>query len=154
MELTERGCWVWDSANNYKYGKIRRGEKIVSVHRLSWELYRGPIPEGFHVLHSCDVTLCVNPEHLFLGTHGDNMRDMKEKGRWKGGKQKGCEATILDEKKVWAARVAVLEHGMTITSQAERYGVDRSTMSYAVNGKTWKMVPMPIVFRETSSEVT
>jgi hypothetical protein len=152
--INDRGCWIWQGGTSNGYGMMRDGKRTVRTHRRSWELYRGPIPGKFHVLHTCDVKLCVNPDHLFLGTTADNTRDMVAKGRWKGGKQKGCEPTILDEKKVWAARVAVLERGMTITSQAERYGVGRSAMSYAVNGKTWKAVPMPIVSRGTSSEVT
>jgi HNH endonuclease len=52
-----------------------------AAHRISWMLFRGEIPVDAHVLHKCDVTLCVNPDHLFLGTHTDNMQDCVTKGR-------------------------------------------------------------------------
>lgn len=83
------GCWVWgDSRTEFGYGllvkerssKTYRG-KQKTAHRLSWELHHGEVPDGLSVLHRCDNPPCVNPDHLFLGTHADNMRDMFEKGR-------------------------------------------------------------------------
>lgn len=82
---SDDGCWIFTGAIDKKgYGRIGRGGKygqIVLAHRLSWELYRGAIPDGLWVLHRCDVRACVNPSHLFLGTHRDNMDDMVSKGR-------------------------------------------------------------------------
>jgi hypothetical protein len=79
------GCLLWEGAvQRYGYGHIRVGGRKgrnVSVHRLVWEEANGPIPLGLHVLHQCDVPACVNINHLFLGTHSDNMRDMWNKGR-------------------------------------------------------------------------
>ena len=82
------GCWVWMGALSGKgYGKLMLKEhRLESAHRLSWLLHRGPIPDGLHVLHRCDVRTCVNPDHLFLGTNLDNIRDRIAKGR-KGGRK-------------------------------------------------------------------
>lgn len=75
-------CLLWTGRKSKDgYGKINRKGKTLSAHRYSWTLVNGPIPEGLFVLHKCDVPTCINPDHLFLGTHQDNMDDMKNKGR-------------------------------------------------------------------------
>src|SRR5262249_35443379 len=77
------GCWLWTGAVfNHGYGSacITR-MKRTTAHRIAWMIFNGPIPDGLDVLHKCDVPLCVNPDHLFLGTAGDNVRDMYSKGR-------------------------------------------------------------------------
>lgn len=82
-------CWIWIGTNhNTGYGKIKIDREDVLAHRLSWEIHNGKIPTNKHVLHTCDVRLCVNPRHLFLGTNEDNRQDMIRKNRawWQKGK--------------------------------------------------------------------
>jgi hypothetical protein len=75
-------CWPWTAARKpMGYGHFVWKEKHYNAHRYSWALANGPIPTGMHVLHRCDNQPCVNPKHLFIGTHQDNMIDMHVKGR-------------------------------------------------------------------------
>ena len=86
IPVTESGCWLWEQGcERAGYGEVGiRQSPERTAHRLSWLAFKGPIPQGLGVLHSCDVTGCVNPDHLFLGTQNDNMKDMARKGRRKG----------------------------------------------------------------------
>ncbi len=82
-KVNENGCWLWQgqTGGTSPYGQIKAFGKLVMTHRLSYELYNGQIPDGMLVCHRCDNPLCINPDHLFLGSHKDNIRDMIEKGR-------------------------------------------------------------------------
>jgi hypothetical protein len=80
------GCWGWSGAiNQGGYPTIHvqgaRGHRVAKAHRVSWTLFRGDIPDGLHVLHSCDNRVCTNPDHLWLGTNADNVADREAKGR-------------------------------------------------------------------------
>ena len=74
-------CWNWTAAKRNGYGVIKIDKKLIAVHRLSYEMHKGRIPAGLMICHSCDNPLCVNPDHLFLGTGSINMRDAMSKGR-------------------------------------------------------------------------
>ncbi len=76
-KINENGCWIWQGASTGGYGYVQN----KGVHRVSYETFIGEIPEGHLVCHHCDTPLCVNPNHLFTGTHQDNMDDMKKKKR-------------------------------------------------------------------------
>lgn len=79
-------CWEWTAyINRHGYGAIRFNGRATLAHRVSYELHNGPIPEGFLVCHHCDNPKCVNPGHLFIGTHQDNRNDCLKKGRFANG---------------------------------------------------------------------
>jgi hypothetical protein len=106
----------------------------MGAHRLSWFFHNGEIPEGLHVLHRCDVKSCVNPSHLFLGTHGDNMRDMVAKGR--NPKGVGPFSVKLTADGVRFIRRSKLKQ----KELAKMFGVAQNTISEIQLRKTWKLV--------------
>jgi hypothetical protein len=81
---TEDKCWPWIGARSQRgkgYGEYFLGGKLCQAHRIAWGFAKGEIPEGMCILHKCDNRACVNPNHLFVGTHSDNIVDMVKKGR-------------------------------------------------------------------------
>jgi len=134
------GCWYWTGNQRKKtgYGGFRFNGKMMLSHRVSWLLFKGEIGEN-HVLHKCDNPSCVNPDHLFLGTHVDNMNDMKIKGRavsFQGSLHANSiltESEVLDIKKL-------LNFSHKQVSIAKTYGVDKTTIQNISSGKTWKHV--------------
>lgn len=100
------GCWIWTCETG---GKMQYGSFQGRVaHRVSWEIHNGVIPKGICVCHHCDTPLCVNPNHLFLGTIADNNRDMAAKGRVKHVGIKGEQSNFakLTEAEVLSIRAA------------------------------------------------
>ena len=82
VSVTSSGCWEWqDSVDSSGYGRTRYSGKLMSAHRAAYIHKFGGIPDNMHVLHRCDNPPCINPDHLFIGTHQDNMDDMATKGR-------------------------------------------------------------------------
>ncbi|KKM00856.1 hypothetical protein LCGC14_1800190, partial [marine sediment metagenome] len=89
----KNGCWEWKNATDTSgYGLFWKNGKHHKAHRISWELHNGKIPKGLLVLHTCDNPLCVNPNHLWLGTNQDNQNDMyaKNRGKKATGEKHGC----------------------------------------------------------------
>lgn len=135
-------CWLWTNAVNDKgYGTFGFDGRVQFAHRVAWQITRGPIPtgEGYHgtcVLHRCDTPRCVNPLHLFLGTHTDNMIDMTEKGRQVPSAVRG-EANGLS--KLTQEQVIAIRADTRIQRLiAADYGVNQSLISLIKSGKVWK----------------
>ena len=99
-------CWMWTGAHSERYGQFglcNNGTgKTYRAHRIAWELTNGAIPNGLYVCHHCDVPLCVNPGHLFLGTQTDNLQDARKKGRMRKKVTKEMESLI---RSMWIFRV-------------------------------------------------
>lgn len=124
-------CWLWTAATDRRgYGKISAGGhsgRFLTAPRVAWELARGPIAVGLSVLHRCDTPACVNPDHLFLGTQADNLRDMVSKGR---------QYRKLSDADVRAIRAAY-GPGVTLAMLAARYGVSDVAISKVVHRRVW-----------------
>lgn len=137
MPVTETGCWIW-LASTKRYGEIKVNGRMLKAHRASWEAYRGQIPDGLNVLHVCDVTECVNPEHLFLGTQLDNVRDMEMKGRARKARRPGAlnSQAILTDAQVAEIRTS----SKSESALATEYGTCRSNINAIRRRITWRDV--------------
>lgn len=128
----EDECWLWRGAiKGNGYGNFHDGTTTRMVHRLSWQIYCGPIPDGLCVCHVCDVRSCVNPAHLFVGTHKDNGRDMAIKER-----SRTTKLTASDITAIRARRNA----GETLSKIGNAYGVSLQAIWVIVQRKTWQHV--------------
>lgn len=140
-------CWISEKTNRAGYGYFFLSGKLLRSHRVSFMIFRGPIPFGIKVCHECDTPSCVNPSHLFLGTQKDNIRDSMAKGRMNhSANAKLCtpnplrgEASIqskLTERDVISIR-ADYKKGNAY-SLADKYGVACRTIMAVVHRRTWK----------------
>lgn len=123
------GCWEWTASRLPRgYGRFSLGGKQVGAHRVSWELHHGAIPSGLAVLHRCDNPPCVRPDHLFLGTLVDNIRDMIRKGRDRKARGIGNGRAKLTDEEVAAIRSEV-SGGRSQVSVARAFGVSSGHVS-------------------------
>ena len=126
--VKDSGCWEWQGASSHGYGVMMRDRQRLRVHRLSYELWRGSIPEGMVMRHSCDNPCCVNPSHLEYGTQAENVQDIVNRGRH--GRRK------LTAKQVDAIRNSTASN----RALADEYNVGIIAIRRAKNGETWKHV--------------
>lgn len=127
-----KACWPWvGQIASHGYGVFTVGRERVRAHRFAWVAARGPIPAGHEVCHRCDNKACVNPDHLFTGSHRDNMLDAVRKGRKRAwGVQKLDASRVLEIR----ARAAA---GILHRCIAVDFGISEGTVSQIVNRKTW-----------------
>ena len=127
-------CWFWLGHLTNGYGRFTLNYKSCKAYRLSHELYIGPIPEGMHVLHKCDVRHCVNPSHLFLGTNQDNIADRQAKNRQAKGENQG-QAKLTEEQVI-----AIRADTRPIRTIGKDYGISHPTVLMIQSRRTWKHV--------------
>lgn len=131
------GCWLWQghlTRSGYAQFLISRAKRMAA-HRAAYVLFIGDIPEGMFVLHQCDTKACVNPFHLFLGTHADNMADMVQKGRsLRGERNPSAKLTARDVDSIRE----LLAAGSAFTEAAATFGVSSDTVSKIGKGLLWR----------------
>jgi hypothetical protein len=138
-KVDQRGpdeCWLWKAGKNRAgYGVFGVGAK--RAHRWIWEFENGPIPPGMLILHKCDTPACVNPAHLRLGTHSDNMRERCEKGRTL--KAEHANAAKLSNADAERIREMYL-FGAKCPDMARAFGVTRETIGNVVHRRTFASI--------------
>jgi hypothetical protein len=157
VEKTE-SCWLWTAYRGVSgYGAFGFNGKVCRAHRVSYMLFVGEIPDGMCVCHRCDNRACVNPAHLFLGTHEENMVDAKRKGRittsaaiaasrFHRPRGTAHHAAKLTEEDVVSLR-KMRREGWSIPRLAKRFGVSFATVQSAASGKLWSHVPGAVTER-------
>ncbi len=148
------GCWLWTgSARAIRKGYLQYGEMVLQknyeqkhflAHRISWILYKGEIPDGMDVLHRCDVPLCVNPDHLFIGTQKDNVTDMIKKGRKfiargeRAGSAKLTDDKVRQIRSLYVRGKAPYKNDNGIYALARRFNVSSSAIWSIVTRQWWR----------------
>jgi len=132
-------CWIWIGAKNKRgYGLFSfRNKKSITTHRVSYILYRGEIPEGKLICHTCDNPSCINPQHLWAGTTQQNTRDMVIKGRsLRGEKQNGAKLTEQDVIKIRKLN----KEGIQQNKIAEMFNVFAGHINNIIKRRVWKHI--------------
>ena len=141
-------CWEWKAAKDIAgYGRLNRFGRPELSHRVSYQLHHGPIPEGLHVLHSCDNPGCVNPAHLHLGTNTDNIREKMERGRCSrsGGLPPGScggetnHKSKLTNEQAIQIRIRYAAGGVSQKQLGDEFGVSRGVISSIINGRSYRI---------------
>ena len=141
-------CWIWlASRATTGYGQMfvamkgKRSNIVHKSHRIAWQIYVGPIPNGLQVLHNCDNRLCVKPDHLYLGTQQDNVNDMMKRGRNGYCRREGQQHPMA---KLTDNQVGCIKHRLTIgispKDLAKEFSVARSTIAEISRGATWRHI--------------
>ena len=135
------GCWNWTGGmHGVGYGSLSKKLHASGyAHRAAYELANGPIPKGAYVLHKCDNRRCVNPAHLFVGSHLDNIKDMQAKGRHKGGSLPGAKnpSAKFSPEQIGAIRERA-QAGVQKKCIEQEFGISETQYYRVVRGQSWK----------------
>lgn len=140
------GCKEWTAYTDvYGYGVFKTGGKVRKAHRLSWEAFVGKIPDGMCVLHKCDNRKCINPDHLFLGTFSDNVKDMMKKGRHRAGiaPQIGQKNGMSKITEIQAKEIISLIGKMSQDEIAKKFKITRGQVVKISTSKAWAHLERP-----------
>jgi len=137
--VSKNGCWLWKAGTrpNSKgilYPRHHTQSGSQGAHRFSYSIHVGKIPKGMMVCHKCDTPLCVNPDHLFIGTHKDNMTDMVYKNRSHKGIGEKANRSKLTNKQAQEIRSLCLSQ----TKIAEMYKVSQATIGRIIRQETYR----------------
>lgn len=133
------GCWNWEGCLSSGYGVIGSGGNRMKAHRVSWEIHNGKIPKQKCVCHKCDNPKCVNPDHLFLGTHQKNMDDMISKGRANKAHGEDVGLSKLTVIEVVAIK-RLRERKVKVKDLSFAFNTSDSTIKNILYGRTWRCV--------------
>ena len=129
-------CWEWTAKTAVAgYGRLTVDKKSILAHRLSYELFKGKIPEDFCVCHTCDNRKCINPDHLWLGTKSDNTKDMYSKNRQYDVAGENHGRTKLNWSQI--GEIRKLKGKETLVNIGKKYGIAKSAVSAIQRGITW-----------------
>ena len=145
IEIDSKGCWIWklSKCKPYPYGQItiRHEEKIMrtTTHRISYCIWKGDIPENVFVLHTCHEYSCCNPDHLYLGDHKQNMKDMREAGRVSD--KTGCKNQNAKLKEIDVVNIRELHaKGLNNTEISIIYGITHQNIHRIVKNISWRHI--------------
>ena len=136
--LSQYECWEWAGCK-FKggYGALGYNKKTEKAHRISYKIHKGDIQENLVVRHTCDNPSCVNPNHLIVGTHAENMKDRDERNRsHKGSKHYKAKLNETSVLKI----IDLYKNGHTKTELARIFNVTTASIIFIINKKTWKHV--------------
>lgn len=134
----------------FGHGQMRVNGRTQLVHRFSWKLHFGTIPDGLCVCHHCDIPACVRPDHLFLGTPADNIADAAKKGRMRnGGIELACRGEKHGNSRLTETQVLEIldlrNRGYSYQEIANHYGLLSQSIGEICRGETWAHIARPAV---------